>query len=117
MQCNPFDKRNVLIVIIHSVKRMAPPFLNPLLRVGHKSLAPNPRPRVEREEQGNRSVVRACQILRCFEQGRKPLGLADVSELTALDKATVYRILTTLVAEGMIERLAKNTYASASRTA
>jgi ribose transport system substrate-binding protein len=60
-------------------------------------------------------VARACKILRCFEQGRKPLGLADVSELTALDKATVYRILTTLVAEGMIERLAKNTYASPSR--
>ena len=62
-------------------------------------------------------MVRACEILRCFEQGRKPLGLADVSELTALDKATAYRILTTLVAEGMIERLAKNTYASASRLA
>jgi ribose transport system substrate-binding protein len=34
-----------------------------------------------------------------------------------LDKATAYRILTTLVAEGMIERLAKNTYCSAGRFA
>lgn len=77
-------------------------------------LAPQPRPRADG---GNRSVVRACEILRCFEQRRGPLGLAEVSELTALDKATVYRILTTLVAEGMIERLAKNSYASASRLA
>ena len=81
------------------------------------TLAPKPRKQVEREGQGNRSVVRACKILRCFEQGHEPLGLADVSELTALDKATVYRILTTLVAEGMIERLAKNTYAPMSRLA
>lgn len=48
---------------------------------------------------------------------REPLGLAEVAELTALDKATAYRILTTLVAEGMIERLAKNSYAPMSRLA
>jgi ribose transport system substrate-binding protein len=76
---------------------------------------PKSRQRVERKGQENRSVVRACEILRCFELGPKPLGLADVAQLTALDKATVYRILTTLVSEGMIERLAKNTYASMSR--
>ncbi len=59
---------------------------------------------------GNRSVVRACKILRCFEQTREPLGLAEIAARTGLDKATAYRILTTLVAEGMIDRLAKNTY-------
>ncbi len=61
--------------------------------------------------------MRACQILRCFEHVHEPLGLAEVAELTELDKATAYRILTTLVAQGMIERLAKNTYAPISRLA
>lgn len=60
----------------------------------------------------NRSVVRACGILKCFENARGPLGLAEVAAMTSLSKATAYRILSTLVAEGMIERLAKNTYAS-----
>lgn len=59
----------------------------------------------------NRSVVRACQILRCFERPREPLGLAQVAAATGLDKATAYRILGTLVSQGMVERLAKNTYA------
>lgn len=40
-----------------------------------------------------------------------------MAELTSLDKATAYRILRTLVAQGMIERLAKNTYAPGIRLA
>jgi ribose transport system substrate-binding protein len=61
----------------------------------------------------NRSVVRACDILKCFESARDPLGLAEVADRTALSKPTAYRILSTLVTEGMIQRLAKNTYAPA----
>jgi ribose transport system substrate-binding protein len=61
----------------------------------------------------NRSVARACDILKCFEHARDPLGLAEVAAMTTLSKATAYRILSTLVAEGMIERLAKNSYAPA----
>jgi ribose transport system substrate-binding protein len=65
----------------------------------------------------NRSVIRACDILKCFAQAREPMGLAKVAALTALSKATAYRILSTLVNEGMIDRLAKNTYALAAHTA
>jgi len=61
----------------------------------------------------NRSVVRACEILKCLENAKDPLGLTEVAEKTALSKPTVYRILSTLVTEGMIQRLAKNTYAPA----
>ena len=69
------------------------------------------------ESKENRSVVRACNILKCFEQVRAPIGVGEVAALTALDKATAYRILTTLVAQGMIERLGKNSYAPISRVA
>lgn len=62
-------------------------------------------------------MVRACGILRCFEQQREPLGLAQVAASTQLDKATAYRILTTLVAQGMIEQLGKNAYIPAGRLA
>jgi ribose transport system substrate-binding protein len=65
----------------------------------------------------NRSVSRACDILKCLENARDALGLAEVAALTGLSKPTAYRILSTLVTEGMIERLAKNTYASAFRSA
>jgi ribose transport system substrate-binding protein len=65
----------------------------------------------------NRSVARACDILKCFETARDPLGLAEVAAMTTLNKATAYRIISTLVTEGMIERLAKNTYAPAFHSA
>jgi ribose transport system substrate-binding protein len=71
----------------------------------------------ESDTKENRSVVRACDILRCLERARDPLGLAEVAAMTALSKPTAYRILSTLVTEGMIERLAKNTYAPASLSA
>jgi ribose transport system substrate-binding protein len=58
-------------------------------------------------------VGRACDILKCLGDARNPLGLAEVAALTSLSKATAYRLLSTLVTEGMIERLAKNTYAAA----
>lgn len=78
-------------------------------------LARAPIKRADNDGKANRSVVRACSILRCFERIRGPIGLAEVAELTSLDKATAYRILTTLVAQGMIERLSKNAYAPMSR--
>jgi len=61
----------------------------------------------------NRSVLRACNILRCFQQGQPTLGLAEIAMETKLNKATVYRMLTTLVDGGMIERRGKNIYAPA----
>jgi ribose transport system substrate-binding protein len=67
----------------------------------------------ERDTKENRSVGRACDVLKCLEKAGNPLGLAEVAAATTLSKATAYRILSTLVTEGMIDRLAKNTYAPA----
>jgi ribose transport system substrate-binding protein len=63
----------------------------------------------------NRSVLRACTILHCFQEGQATLGLAEIATETKLSKATVYRMLTTLVDGGMIERRGKNIYAPAAR--
>lgn len=64
----------------------------------------------------NRSVMRACAILRCFERRTTTLGLAQISAEAGLSKATAYRILTALVAGGLVERLEKNSYRAASRS-
>lgn len=69
----------------------------------------------ETDSAGNRSVLRACSILRCFDQKRLMLGLAEVAEATQLSKATTYRILGSLVAGGMLELRGKNTYALPTR--
>jgi ribose transport system substrate-binding protein len=100
------------------VKFKAPESLVSVLSANSQlpSALASPRP-IGSEGKENRSVVRACNILKCFEKVRGHIGLAEVAELAALDKATAYRILTTLVAQGMIERLAKNTYAPMSRLA
>lgn len=71
----------------------------------------------ESDNKENRSVGRACDILKCLSNAKNPLGLAEISAQTTLSKATAYRILTTLLTEGMIERLAKNTYTSAFHSA
>jgi ribose transport system substrate-binding protein len=59
---------------------------------------------------GNRSVLRVCAILKCFQQSPAPLRLAEIAEASGLNKATAYRMLFALVEGGMIERLRKNTY-------
>lgn len=63
----------------------------------------------------NRSVLRACTILHCFQREQATLGLAEIAAETKLNKATVYRMLTTLVDGGLIERRGKNIYAPAAR--
>ncbi|MDP9038717.1 MAG: substrate-binding domain-containing protein [Acidobacteriota bacterium] len=63
----------------------------------------------------NRSVLRACAILQCFEHSCEDLGLARIVEQTGLNKATAYRLITTLVKAGMIERRSKNAYTLAER--
>ena len=62
----------------------------------------------------NRSVLRACTIIHCFEECQT-LGLAEIATKTKLSKATAYRMLTTLVDGGLIERRGKNIYAPAAR--
>ncbi|WP_334266876.1 substrate-binding domain-containing protein [Edaphobacter sp. HDX4] len=58
-----------------------------------------------------RSVVRACDILKCFDRGDTALALSDVAERTGLSRPTAYRLLQTLVSCGMLDILAKNSYA------
>lgn len=73
------------------------------------------RETLEQPSLSNRSVLRACAILRCFERHTTTLGLAQISAETYLSKATAYRILTALVAGGVVERREKNTYCMAPR--
>lgn len=47
---------------------------------------------------------RAFEVLACFERGSATLSLADLVEATGLAKTTLHRILTTLVAHGVLSR-------------
>lgn len=60
------------------------------------------------------SVERACNILKCFESTHELLRLDEITSRTRLPKPTAFRILSTLVACGMIELRSKNIYALAS---
>jgi ribose transport system substrate-binding protein len=62
----------------------------------------------------NRSVLRACTILQCFAGTSEALGLSDIVSKTSLNKATAYRLLSSLVTGGMLERRGKNSYVAAS---
>jgi ribose transport system substrate-binding protein len=55
------------------------------------------------------AVQRACDILKCFQQ-QSGLTLNDVVEKTNLSRTTAFRLLSTLVEQGMLERPAKNLY-------
>lgn len=57
-----------------------------------------------------RSVVRACDILKCFTQADAALSLSDVAGRSKLSRPTAYRLLQTLVGSGMVESLGKNSY-------
>ncbi len=51
------------------------------------------------------AVRRACQLLRAFANEDEVLRLRDLSARTSIHKATASRLMQTLVAEGMVERL------------
>lgn len=70
--------------------------------------------RVKGPSYGIQAVQRACEILRCFQQNETPLSLNDVVDRTDLCRSTAFRLLQTLVAEGMLERLSKNQYRNAA---
>jgi ribose transport system substrate-binding protein len=55
------------------------------------------------------SVVRACGILKCFDQGAT-LSLNEIAARCALSKPTAFRMLVTLVECGMLDRHEKNSY-------
>jgi ribose transport system substrate-binding protein len=56
------------------------------------------------------AVQRACDILKCFQQHQLNLTLSDIVAKTNLSRTTAFRLLTTLVEQGMLERPAKNQY-------
>lgn len=56
------------------------------------------------------AVQRACDILKCFRQTQTALTLNDIVAKTFLSRTTAFRLLSTLVDQGMIERSAKNQY-------
>jgi IclR family acetate operon transcriptional repressor len=60
----------------------------------------------EQREQGpaTRTISRALTILQTFDEARPELGVTALSDLTGLDKATVYRLLSALQQGGLIEQ-------------
>jgi len=61
------------------------------------------------------SVRRACNILKCFLPGQSGLSLSDIVAKTELSRTTAFRLLATLVDEGILEKPAKNLYRPASQ--
>jgi len=61
---------------------------------------------VAQKEQGpvTRSVSRALAILEAFDETRPELGVTELSQLTGIDKSTVYRLLNDLQQGGLIEQ-------------
>jgi DNA-binding IclR family transcriptional regulator len=61
---------------------------------------------VERAEQMpvTRTISRAMAILKAFDSTRLVMGVTEISQLTNLDKSTVYRLLSALQQGGLIEQ-------------
>jgi IclR family transcriptional regulator, acetate operon repressor len=53
---------------------------------------------------GTQTIARAIAILKCFTDAQPQLSLADVVQVTRLNKATAYRMLAALEKEGLIAR-------------
>lgn len=53
-----------------------------------------------------RSVVRALQIMECFDDEHPERGISEIADAVGLHKTTTYRIVTTLVNYGYLERTA-----------
>jgi DNA-binding IclR family transcriptional regulator len=53
------------------------------------------------------SVVRACEILAAFQTPEEVLQLRQVTAKAKLNKVTAFRLLSTLVSKGLIERVGK----------
>jgi DNA-binding IclR family transcriptional regulator len=51
-----------------------------------------------------RAVERALQILGCFDDNHPERGLSEIAQIVGLHKATTFRIVTTLLSFGYLER-------------
>jgi len=63
------------------------------------------------------AIVRACDVLRCFQPNDRCLNLNEITVRTKITRPTAYRILTTLVQCGMLEMPDKNSYRLAGQQA
>ena len=53
---------------------------------------------------GAQSALRTIRLLKQFTAGRPELGLAEISKLAGLNKATTHRLLQALLSEAMLDR-------------
>jgi len=51
------------------------------------------------------TVAKALSLLTLFNQSRPEIGLSDVTRLSGLNKATAYRLLSELQAQGFVEQV------------
>jgi ribose transport system substrate-binding protein len=62
------------------------------------------------------AVVRACSLLKCFSYEGEVLGLIDLVERSGLSKTTVFRLMRSLAAGELVERVGKGQYRSMTHT-
>jgi ribose transport system substrate-binding protein len=55
-------------------------------------------------------VVRACEVLKAFQHDGEALVLSDVVTRTGISKTTVFRLLQSLVAGGLVQRVGARAY-------
>ena len=58
------------------------------------------------------AVLRACSLLKAFRLEGELLRLRDLTKRTGLSKATAFRVVNTLVAGGLVERVGAREYRS-----
>lgn len=61
----------------------------------------------EKNKEGllNNSLDKALKLLDYFDQGKSALGLSEISKLSGIPKATVYRMLTTFENNGYLDKI------------
>jgi ribose transport system substrate-binding protein len=63
------------------------------------------------------AVVRACSLLKCFRYEGEVLGLGEMIERSGLRKTTVFRLMRSLSAGGLVEQLGKGRYRALTHVA
>lgn len=64
----------------------------------------------DRASSGTQSVQRAIQLLKMFDDNHAEWNLNDLCAATELNKTTVFRILSALEAEGLLQKTVNSTY-------
>lgn len=70
--------------------------------------APRPRPAAKRAAPTRlSSVAMAVRLMKCFSEGESEIGVTSLAKRLGVAKSTVYRLVSTLVSEGMLEQNAE----------